>query len=223
MLKLWRRLPLIPKLLAINILILAVLHIFSVYLNVNNHVGDWTSEFAKWVDLDTERNIPTLYSSLILGMCAFCCIALSMRKITWMNRFIYYAFGIFFFYVAFDESLIIHETSAAPVRDLLQIGDGNAFYHAWVVPALLVVLILTTAYKFIKRRDLETKFQKRILYMIVLLGAGVIALEVLGTQVYFSQTVYKLGPVMVEELYEISMVSVILSLLSVRLLSTSGK
>lgn len=216
-----RGLELVPKILAFSILFFAFMHILSVLVLQKQPDNATMSYFASMFDLDNERNIPTLYSSLLLGMCAFVCVVLSTRAKVLINKLVYYAIGAFFLYVAFDESLVIHETSAEPVRNLLQIGDGSALYHAWVIPAVLVLLGIAGVYAFLRSKDKETKFQKKIILLICILGAGVVGLEVLGTQFYFDQTAYKLGPVMIEELFELGMVSFILATLSKRLSATA--
>lgn len=216
------RTTLIPRVLLAFIIALVLLHISAVVLKQLHPDNMAIATFSRTFDLDNERNVPTVYSSLILGMSAFCSVALSTRAKKWINKVVYYLFGIFFLYVAFDESLILHETSAAPIRDFLSIGDGSALYHAWVIPAAIVLSGVAGLYVFLRSKDKETAFQKRIVLLVCLLGLGVLSLEIIGTQFFFSQTVYKLGPVMVEEVFEISMVSVILAKLSRRLLSPSS-
>lgn len=214
----FKRLSLIQKLLVGFIIVLAATHITSVLLAHTYPDNHFIREFTHFFDLDRERNVPTLYSSIILGISAYCCVLLSTRCKRWLNRAIYYLFGAFFLYVAFDEGLILHETSAEPIRNLLGIGDGSPLYHAWVLPALVVLAGALLLYRFLRDTTDESRFQKRLLLLIVLLGAGVVFLEVVGTQIYVSPLAYKLGPVLIEEIFEISMVSLIVAKLSGRIL-----
>lgn len=218
-----RRLPLIPRLLLAFLMALAILHVTAILLLHANPENGFYREFAHYFDLDNERNVPTVYSTIILGMSAYCCAMLSVRATRWLNRAIYYLIGLFFLYVAFDESLILHESSAEPIRKLLGIESGSALYHAWVLPALLVVVGVLLVYKLLQNRSDETRFQKRIIFLIFLLGAMIVSLEIAGTQVYFSPLAYKLGPVFIEEMIEIGMVSLILTKLSGQLLEPASK
>src|SRR5690606_9621141 len=107
----------------------------------------------------------------------------------------------------FDELMLIHEGFGEPMRDLLNIQDGNPFYHAWVVLAMIAALFFVFLFVSIKTAKTINVAQKKIVMYVVFLAIGVISLEIIGTQLYFSQTVYKLGPVLIEEMFEMGMAS----------------
>jgi len=56
--------------------------------------------------------------------------------------------------------------------------------------------------------------QKKVFLLVAVLALGDIFLEVLGTRFYYGGTLYKLGPVFVEEIFELTMTSVILYILT---------
>lgn len=195
--------------LVILALIIAVLHIFSVILNINSS-SETSMTFLKWFDLDNEANVPTVYSGLLLGCCAYICLVLTNQKNNLAERLRWIFLSLLFFYLAFDELLVIHETIAEPLRDFFSINAGNSLYHAWVIPGLLAACLIAVLSVLIKRRNQISRLQKHIFLYIAILAIGVISLEIIGTKLYFSTTIYKLGPVLVEEMFEISMTSLIL-------------
>lgn len=205
---------LIPTLLVIFFVILATAHVMAVLLSNESGI---LYEFSKNFDLDRERNIPTMYSGFLHAMIAFCAVYLATRKIIWQNKVVYFVLAALFFYIAFDETLVIHELFADPVRNLLNIESNNPLYHAWVIPAAAVIVFLLAMLLLLRGKNTESHFQRRIIAYLALLGIGIVSLEIIGTQLYFSETVYKLGPVMIEELLEIGMVSFILYIFVKRL------
>lgn len=208
---------LIPLVLAFAILTLAILHIVSVIVS-NNFSHLPFSFLTPWFDLDSEGNVPTVYNGLLLGCCAFISLFLITQTKRAYERFIWSGVSLFFLYAAFDEILVIHEKFGEPIREALSISHDSPFYHAWVVIALLIVAIVITLAILIKRSEPISKFQKSILVYIAILGTGMILIEIIGTQFYFSNTIYKLGPVFIEEIFEISMISFILTKLSLKVL-----
>lgn len=208
---------LIPKVLIGLMVILAILHVASVIVsNYYSHIN--IAFMAPWFDLDTEGNVPTVYNGLLLGCCAFISVVLITQTIRLYERFIWSLLSLFFLYAAFDEILVIHERFGEPVRELLHISHDSPFFHAWVVIALAIVAVIITIAILIKRSEPMSKFQKSILIYVAILGTGMILIEVIGTQFYFSNAIYKLGPVFLEEMFEIGMISFILTKLSAKVL-----
>ncbi len=202
-----------PKLLKntliIAIVLLALLHVLGL-LMANGTDATAFIGFKNLFDLDQERNIPTLYSGFLYAVCAFLALIHASKKGPRFAKLLLSAFAAFFLYLAFDETLIIHELLASPIRNILGIGNGNPLYHAWVVPALIVIIGLYLLYRVVQSKDASSKQVKWLILYVGILGSGVVALEIIGTQLYFSELVYKLGPVMIEEVYELSMASFIL-------------
>jgi hypothetical protein len=189
--------------------VVALLHLAAIILSVNSP-GDQTNQLIAWFDLDGERNIPTVYSGLILGCCAFISLLLSTQKNRPKERLRWAFLALLFFYLAFDEILVIHEVFAEPIRDFLSIAADSPLFHAWVIPAAVIGLAIAGFAIFIRHHSEISQLQRAIFVYIAILAAGVIFLEILGTQFYFTHAVYKLGPVLVEEMFEIAMSSLIL-------------
>lgn len=190
-------------------ILLALLHI--VFVSAAYYSDNETfTKISALFDLDNERNIPTVYTGLMLGCCAFISLlSVSMAK-SLVERAVWLLMSGAYFYLAFDEILIVHETIARPVRQFFDISAGNVFYHAWVIPALGITLLVGGVTFFLKAKAGISQHQKNIILLTVILAASVISLEVIGTKLYFSPLIYKLGPVFVEEMLEIGMISLIL-------------
>lgn len=189
--------------------LIASLHLISIALQ-NQY-----PEISQIFDLDNEKNVPTVYSGILLGCSAFICLVLVSQNNRKSEKARWIFLGLLFFYLAFDEILVIHETFGEPIRNFFSITAGNVFYHAWVLPALLVTALIIGLALIIKDRDQISKLQKKVLLYTAILATGVILLEIIGTKLYFSEKIYKLGPVLLEEMFEISMVSFILFKLTI--------
>ncbi len=197
----------IAYVLAGAVIVLALLHIAAVLF-----AQKWggAEQFVQWFDLDNEWSVPTVYSGLLLGSTAFMTLILSTKTKVLAEKLRWLALSVLFLYIAFDEQLVIHEQFAEPLRNVFSISKHSVLYHAWVLVALVVVGIIAGFIIFIRSKTPVSLFQRRVLWYVAILAGGVIFLEIIGTQLFFSPLVYKLGPVFVEELFEMSMVSFIL-------------
>lgn len=189
--------------------LVAILHLSSLAL-YTNFPGTETAHLVYWLDLDNERNIPTVYNGLILGSCALLSLLLGAQKNRSRERLRWTFLALFFFYMAFDEILVIHEVAAEPIRNFLSIAADSPLFHAWVIPAAFIGLAIGAFAFFIRHHSEVSRLQRTIFIYIAILAAGVILLEIVGTKLYFSTVVYKAGPVFVEEMFEITMSSLIL-------------
>jgi hypothetical protein len=188
------------------IVAIALLHIAAVLLPGRTSNANLLS-LAPWFDLDNEFNFPTVYTGLLLGSCAFmgCILALLAHHL--QNSLRWACISLVFFYLALDELLVIHERLALPIRNALLIAPENILFHAWIIPAAAVTMLLGVFILFIKGRNKIAAAQKHILVCLFILALGVIFLEMVGTQFYASVFAYKLGPVLIEEIFELSVIS----------------
>lgn len=184
------------------------MHIVSVILN--NHASGTLLELAPKFDLDNEFNAPTVYSGVLWGVCAFMALTLVSRATQLQDRVRWGFLSLFFFYISFDEQMVIHEGFAAPIRSFLSISQDSILYHAWVVPAIVFTLLIGLLWVGIRGVSKISKAQREIFKYVVILGAGVIFFEAIGTLIYVSPMAYKLGPVLLEETFEMGMATLIL-------------
>ena len=203
-------------------ILIAVLHVVSLTFNIH-FPGAETGKLLMWFDLDGERNVPTVYSGLLLGCSAFMALLLSSQINTLWEKLRWVFLAVLFFYLAFDEILGIHETFAEPIREMLSITEGNPLFHAWIIPGMVIMLGIASVAALIKRRNKISQLQKSVFLYVVILAGGVILLEIIGTQVYFTTAIYKLGPVFLEEMFEITMTSFILYKLTMAEFKLSGR
>jgi hypothetical protein len=110
--------------------------------------------------VDTERNIPTLFSTLLLF-----CVAILLAVITVLkkkhrdpavSKWAILAFG--FLLMTVDEACSIHEKLSGPVRALLGNGNLGIFHFAWVIPGLGLVFMLALFFlRFVLRLPAQTR------------------------------------------------------------------
>jgi len=96
-------------------------------------------------DLNLEKNIPTLFSTVLLLFSALLLAIISADKIKKHQKAQLWVLltGIFVF-LAIDEFTSIHERLIEPVRELL--GLSGMFYFAWVIPYWFLLMILAIIY-----------------------------------------------------------------------------
>lgn len=187
----------------------SLLHMVAVSIDRSAEAA-WLKTLAMNFDLDREKVVPALYMSLLLAGCGLLAIFAATKEKLKRHRGVWGLLGVGFIYLAADEFFILHEQLAEPLRNLLMIGDGSLLYHAWVIPAILFVVLAMGVSVFALREHLLTGAQTGIISLVLLLTIIDVVLEALGTKLYFSQAYYRYGAIAAEELFEIGMASYIL-------------
>jgi hypothetical protein len=185
---------------------LLAMHLFVVLNDTHFHVQGlgWLSNLF---DLDKEYNIPTAYSSFLLIVAGILCGSAAIKKRLKGPLLVWLGLAGIFLYLAFDEYFIIHEQLATKLREVLVISNGSVFFHAWVIPALIVVIVLGI-YLVINIAKHRSYFARsKIIWLVFALGAGTVLLEMIGTQLFKYPLAYRLGSVAAEEIFEISLLS----------------
>jgi hypothetical protein len=129
-------------------------------------------------DFNTEKNIPTLFSSinLLITSVLLSIIASHHRKLE--KNYIQWAIlSAIFFFLAIDETNSIHEKLGLPTRKLL--GTSGVLYYAWVIPYFVALIAFVIAYfKFLLH------LPKNIMFLFLISGftfvSGAIGFEMLG-------------------------------------------
>jgi hypothetical protein len=165
------------RFLSFLLLILVVLHTIGL---IDRYILGDTSWFPETLfDLDTEYNIPSYISSLLLLACSAALFLIGIVKQQQQDQFRrYWQFlSLVFFCLAADEVLSLHEKSIEPLRRFLH-TDGF-LYFAWVIPASILVALLFLSYlSFLKR--LPSDVRAGILLAGGLYIAGGLGMELLG-------------------------------------------
>ena len=129
-------------------------------------------------DFNIEKNIPTLYSSLILIFCsillAFIASAHKKQKTSYIP---WVGLSLIFLFLSIDETASIHEQLSKPFR--FGLNTSGLLYHAWVIPYGFILAVLIIIYfRFLMRQT------KNIRNLFVLSGTtyviGALGFELLG-------------------------------------------
>lgn len=143
--------------------------------------------FFYLLDVDGEMTIPTWYSSfqLLLAGGLLGVAAVANRESRFHRHWA--VLGWLFLILSIDEMSSIHERFMGPMRGALyKFGLYNSFfYFAWVVPAVIFLILLGIAY-FRFLRALPPRTLRLFLVAGAIFVAGAIGLEMLGANfVYY--------------------------------------
>lgn len=129
-------------------------------------------------DFNTERNVPSIYSTIALALIAVLSGYIAAahgrrgsRSAPWIVA------AALFLFLSADELLSIHEKLQPPVRRLLD--ASGLFYYAWIVPyGAAVVLLVAVSMRFLK------SLPRRTLWLFVVSGGvyltGAVGFEMPG-------------------------------------------
>lgn len=96
-------------------------------------------------DLHSERNIPTLFSSLQLALAGLLLFLIGSKHQSSGEKFIaWIVLAAIFLFLAIDETAVIHERLSEPVRAVL--NPGGFFYFPWVIPYGIVVMLILVGF-----------------------------------------------------------------------------
>jgi hypothetical protein len=129
-----------------------LLGIFSKY--VLHH--DVVFGLIKFFDLNTEQNLPTLYSTMAIFFCAILLFWVGLSKGKGENKYHWYGLALVFFYLGLDECLQLHDRLDLPLRAYF--GTSGILRHAWIIPYALLLVIGSMMYlPFLARLPKETR------------------------------------------------------------------
>lgn len=133
-----------PKLVAVIQLIcislLVLLHIGQVYFYIFQGVH-YTQ-----LDLNKEENLPTVYASVIILLCAVCLLFIGFKKFKDGDNYKYawLVLGIIFIFLSCDEYFSIHDPLSEQIRQQVEVSES--LYFAWVIPYSILTLIFVLSY-----------------------------------------------------------------------------
>ncbi|WP_165313777.1 hypothetical protein [Vibrio ziniensis] len=157
--------------------LLVIANLFGIYARFNLDFPHIQS-VIRLVDVDTEMNVPTLYSSFAMFVAsALLALVGYMHRLRKESSFPWFGLAFIFTFLSIDESSEFHEMLVGPVRDTLH--TSGVFYFAWVIPYGLLAIVLGIAYfRFL------LNLPRNILGLYVLSGcvflAGALGLELIG-------------------------------------------
>lgn len=109
--------------------------------------------------LDREANIPTLYSSVGLLLCAALLALIAFARKLGRQRDVLYWTGLafIFLFLGIDESAGVHERLIVPLRSALH--ASGPLYFAWIIPYGIFTIDLGVVYfHFLLRLPTRTRF-----------------------------------------------------------------
>ena len=155
------------SLAVITLVLVALSALGSYYFNYLGYQTSFSAFYTKLFDLNTEGNLPTLFSTLLLLSASGLLFLIFVKKKIAMDKDrLYWLFlsGVFFF-LAMDESLQIHEKVTNMVNlignegEVALITERPGFLrYVWVVPYfVLVVGLFLVIYRFLWRLPASTR------------------------------------------------------------------
>jgi hypothetical protein len=135
-------------------------------------------------DLDLEaNNLPTWYQSSTLLLCSFLLLVIMFirKSLKDIDTKFWGLMAAVFLYLSIDEAVSIHEQITVPLRQI--VGAHGILFFAWVIPAiLLIILLFTTIYKSMWRLSPTTRWSFVISGFIFV--AGAVGMEMVGARYY---------------------------------------
>lgn len=126
-------------------------------------------------NVDVETTFPTWLSSILHLTTAALLAIIARAADSYRRHWVFLA--VIFLLFSIDEVAALHETLAAPVR--FAFGLDGIFYYAWVLPALIAVVVLGIAYtRFLL--ELPAPIKQRVIVAAVLLIGGAVGLEMVA-------------------------------------------
>lgn len=131
--------------------------------------------------VDEEKNIPSLFSTLLLlcsaSLLAIIAILKNREDNPDTSKWAILAGG--FLFMSVDEAWSIHEQLVEPFRGILGTNYLGVFHYAWVIPGIAVVLLLAPFFvRFLLRLPATPRF--RFILAGALYIGGAIGLELIG-------------------------------------------
>ncbi len=168
----------IVKFLSIFTILLIIIHIniLIIYFIVDDPKK---FDFVRMFDFDMERNVPTLFSSIILMISALLFYLLSKipHEIKQGNRWAWLGLSGVFAFLSFDESVKIHEKLGDFTENY--VDATGILYYPWFISYGILVLILGAIYfRFFWRMERKVFFSFMLAAVIFLTGA--IGFDILG-------------------------------------------
>jgi hypothetical protein len=168
----------IIKFLSCIAILLIIIHIIILFIYFT--VGDEDKfDYVRMFDLDMERNVPTLFSSLLMSISALLFYILGKIEQIQKTKEAIFWFGLslVFIFLAFDESCKIHEQLGDFTENF--VSATGYLYYPWVLSYGVLVLILGLFYiRFFWR--MPRKVFISFMLSAGLFLSGAIGFEILG-------------------------------------------
>lgn len=143
----------------------AALVIASASLMVIDYLTGYNSvlvhKLVKLFSVDLELNVPSFFSSLLLlfASALLGVITVVRHKERAADVLHWASLSAGFLFLAFDETISVHERLIEPVRAILGEANLGILYFAWVVPAIVMIVALSAFFlRFLLNLPREVAF-----------------------------------------------------------------
>lgn len=152
------------------ILLLFLLHLVSYIMVLSGYI-DHTHAFFEKVNFDIEKNLPSLFSTLLhFSASALLLKTFFLGGASPKNRFFWISLSIVFLFLGLDELLRIHEMVGRSFSAI--VTTSGIFYYSWLVIYGIAVLALGIFYlKPLLKLPAKTRYGFISSGIIFLLGA----------------------------------------------------
>ncbi len=135
---------------------------------------------VKLFDFDTEKNIPTVYSTIALFFVSVLLLQITLtHKKLKLSYFSWLGLSIIFLFLSFDEFVSIHERFTIPVSKLISTSEGTIHPAAWTIPyGVGLIVLIMVYYRFLA--DLTKRIRNLFLLSGAIYVTGAVGFEILG-------------------------------------------
>lgn len=135
------------KALVLTICVLLVLHLTTLVMKFGFDAVTGYG-FITLFDLNTEANIPTYVSSVLMAFCAiFMLLVYKSHKQLATPWYRYWGFlALVFTMMSVDEIAQVHERSIEPLKQFFGIISGDLLTNAWVILAFIFLPVMSLVY-----------------------------------------------------------------------------
>ncbi len=166
-------------LVRVAVIAVIVVHVLNIVVHVAH--GFVPARRPWWLDLfdvDTEANVPTMFSSALLFTCAYTAKLMSTRASALKERRGFLLIAVLLAIVAADEALALHERCAAVLLDELD-ARGMTRLWVWGFGAVIVASLAAMLIPFFRALE-SRRLRSGLLVSAVVYVMGALGFEVLG-------------------------------------------
>lgn len=171
--------------------------------------------YIEMLDFDIEANLPSLYSALVILLCASVLAVIGKSQRERGSHRHWWGLAFIFAFLGVDEAIGLHEEIGDAFEKLELIGAEGYLYFMWVVPYSVILLSIAAIYlRFWWRLPSDTRWGFLISALLFLLGAVVLeTISAAEADVNGTDTIYYSCLYTVEELLEMFSMAYFLKLL----------
>lgn len=169
------------------VIVAACLILASIGVHIARYVGGYDRMYGiiPLLNVNSEQNIPTLYSTALMITAGLLLWAMFKIKVqqsapyarTWL------LLSVVFFLLAVDEAWSFHERLIEPFNNLHGMALAPVFHFSWIIPAMLLVLVLWIIIQKVVR-SLPCKTRDSFYLSALIFLSGAVGCEMLQGIIY---------------------------------------